>query len=225
MRKLCVTAIGTVLIAALGAQGAAASNVSATHAYIQANYALAKAGVARIGAIQAKVQALNSSLAQQCPGAGRGAPELESTQPVSGEVVAALWSIAYAANASPIATFVSTVKHLRWSGGRITRIVSRYARSLHELATLPMPDLCEDVRSFAASGFRSPPARTIALVEHAESLELNPVPAQLLAPFERGSDANVLAKTARLELKLEEQEFSLGQTDWLEVLATLGLPQ
>ena len=224
MQKVRVATLAAVF-ASLGAQGAAASNVSATHAYIQANYALAKAGVARIGAVQAKVQALNSSLAQQCPGAGKGAPELEITQPLSGEVVAALWSVAYGANAGPIATFVSKVKPLRWSSGRIARIVSRYARSLHELSTLPMPSLCEDVRSFAASGFRSPPARAIALVEHAESVELEPVPARLLARFERGSDASVLAKTARLETKLEEQEFSLGQTDWLEVLATLGLPQ
>ena len=49
--------------------------------------------------------------------------------------------------------------------------------------------------------------------------------ARLLSPYERGSDASVFAKTATLETKLEEQEFSLGQTDWLEVLATLGLPQ
>jgi len=225
MQRVRATITAVALLAALGAHDAAASNVSATHAYIQANYALSKAGVARMGTVQAKVQALNSSLAQQCPGAGRGAPELEITQPLSGEVVAALWSIAYTENAGPIATFDSKVKHLRWSSSRITRIVSRYARSLHELATLPMPSLCEDVRSFAASGFRTPPPRAISLVEHAESLELEPVPAQLLAPFERGSDANVVAKTARLEAKLEEQEFSLGQTDWLEVLATLGLPQ
>jgi hypothetical protein len=221
--RLLVTA-GT-LLAVAGAQPASGSNGSATHAYIQANYALAKAGVARIGAVQRKVQALNAALAQQCPRAGAGAPELEVTQPLSGEVVAALWSIAYRTNAGPIATFVSRTKHLRWSNGRITRIVSRYAKSLHELATLPMPNLCEDVRAFAASGFSMAPARAIALTDHAESIELEPVPAKLLAGFERGSDAGVLAKTVRLETKLEEQEFSLGQTDWLELLDTLGLPQ
>lgn len=213
------------LIAVAAAQTASASNVSATHAYIQANYALAKAGVARIPAIQAKVAGLNASLGQQCPSVGKGAPELEVTQPLSNEVVAALWSISYSANAQPIAAFVAKTKHLRWSNGRITRIVSRYAKSLHEMATLPLPNICEDVRSFASSGFRTPPAHTVALVEHAESIQLEPVPAGLLAPFERGSDASVLARTASLESKLEEQEFSLGQTDWLELLGTLGLPQ
>jgi hypothetical protein len=208
-----------------GAQVAGASNVSATHVYIQANYALAKAGVARIGAIQAKVLALNASLAQQCPGAGKGAPELEITQPISHEVVAALWAIAYQANAAPISAFVAKTKHLRWSSARITKIVARYARSLHEMATLPLPNLCEDVRAFTASGFRTPPAHVLALVEHVESIELEPVPAGLLARYEQGSDKGVLSKTAALESKLEESEFSLGQTDWLLVLATLGLPQ
>jgi hypothetical protein len=225
MRKRLASITLLSLLALAVAQSAAASDISATHAYIQANYSLAKAGVARIGPIQAKIEALNASLAQQCPGAGKGAPELEITQPLSHEVVAAGWQIAYRANAGPIATFVSKTKHLRWSNGRITRIVSRYAKSLHEMATLPVPSICEDVRSFAASGFRTPPARAVAQVEHAESIELEPVPARLLSAFERGSDAGVLAKAATLELKLEEQEFSLGQTDWLQLLETLGLPQ
>jgi hypothetical protein len=211
--------------ATAAAQPAAASNVSATHAYIQANYALAKAAVARIGPVQAKIQALNASLAQQCPRVGKGALEIELTQPVSHEVVAAMWSIAYGTNAGSIASFAAKAKHLRWSNGRITRLVSRYAKDLQDLATFPLPNVCEDVRAFAASGFSTVPARTIALVTRVESIEPEPVPPRLLAPYERGSDASVLAKTLTLETKLEEQEFNLGQTDWLELLETLALPQ
>jgi hypothetical protein len=225
MRRAWTSITLAALLATVSTQGAAASNVSATHAYIQANYALAKAGVARIPAIQAKAQALNASLAQQCPLAGKGAPVLEVSQPLSHEVVEALWSIAYGDNAGPIATFVSKTKHLRWSNARITRIVARYAKNLHEMASLPLPSICDDVRAFAASGFRTAPAHSVALVEHAESIELEPVPAGLLASYERGSDASVLAKTATLESKLEEQEFSLGQIDWQAILDTLGLPQ
>lgn len=225
MRRALTSITIAALLAAAGAQSASGSNVSATHAYIQANYALAKAGVARTQGIQAKAQALNASLAQQCPLAGNGAPVLEVTQPLSHEVVEALWSIQFGANAAPIATFASKTKHLHWSNARITRIVARYATSLREMASLPFPSICEDVRAFAASGFRTAPAHTVALVEHAESIELEPVPAGLLAPYERGSDASVVAKTATLESKLEEQEFDLGQKDWQEILNTLGLPQ
>jgi hypothetical protein len=227
MRGVVLTVVLAAALAGAGAgaSSAGASDASSTHTYIQANYALAKAGVARIGAVQAKVQALNASLAQQCPDAGNGAPELEITQPISHEVVAALWSIVFNANAGSIATFISKVKHVHWSSVRITRVLTRYTKSLHELATLAMPNICEDVRAFASSGFRTVPAHVIALVEHAESVEIEPIPARLLAPFASGSDRGVLAKTTRLESKLEEQEFALGQSDWLEILGTLALPQ
>jgi hypothetical protein len=225
MRRYVLAITLASLLASAFVQSAAASDVSATHAYIAANYALAKIGVANINTEQAQVQALNTSLQQQCPLAGKGAPPLEVTQPVSHEVVAALWSLVYHVNAGPIATFVAKAKHLRWSNARTTRIAARYARSLHEMATLPTPNLCEDVRAYAASGFRAAPASSVQISEHAESIELNPVPARLLRPFERGSDASVFAKTLKLEEKLEEQEFSFGQTDWLELLSTLDLPQ
>jgi hypothetical protein len=49
---------------------AAPADIVATHTYVQANYALAKSGVARIGAAQAGIGRLNAKLAQQCPGEG-----------------------------------------------------------------------------------------------------------------------------------------------------------
>jgi hypothetical protein len=56
-----------------------------------------------------------------------------------------------------------------------------------------------------------------------DAIELKPVPARSLAPYERGADAGVLARTKPLEMKLAEQEFVIGQTDWIQVLGTLGL--
>ncbi len=226
MGKRPTLALALALLASAGLSArAAASDISSTHAYIQANYALAKAGVARIGSAQAKIHAFNASLGQRCPNVGKGALEVEATQPLSSEVVVALWSIAYGNSAGPIHTFVAATRHLRWGGSKTSRIAARYAKSLGEMASLPLPDLCKDVGAFAATGFKLAPAAVVTLVEHAESIELEPVPPRLLAPFERGSDRSVLARTAGLETKLEESEFSLGQTDWIEVLDTLGLPQ
>jgi hypothetical protein len=226
MRTRLALTIAFALLA-LGPLGAVAkaSDVSSTHSYIQANYVLAKAGVANVAAEQAKVAALNASLARTCPNVGLGAPELEVTQPLSGEVASALWAEAYGVNAGPIHAFARASRGWHWSSGKITRMATRYAKSLNEMASLPVPDLCKDVGAFAASGFKTPPPGVEALVNHAESIQLEPVPAKLLGRFERGSDRSVFAKTLRLELKLEENEFALGQTDWLEVLGTLGLPQ
>jgi len=204
---------------------AAPQDVAATHAYIQANYALARASVALIGPVQAKIERLNGSLAHECPQAGIGTPEVEASQPMSYEVAAALWSVAYGSAAGPIRTFVAATGRLRWSNHTITRAAASYARNQREFSALPLPNLCADVRAWKASGFQVVPATTLSLDRRAEAIELNPVPPRLLHPYATGSDASVLARTMQLETKIEENEFSKGQTDWIQVLDTLGLPQ
>jgi hypothetical protein len=204
---------------------AAPQDVAATHAYIAANYALAQASVARIGPVQAKIERLNASLARECPRAGIGTPEVEASQPMSYEVAAALWSIAYGTAAGPIRTFVAVTRRLHWSNHALTRAAASYARNLHEFSTLPLPNFCADVRSWKASGFQVIPAAALSLDRRAEAIELNTVPPRLLRPYESGADASILARTMRLETKIEENEFAKGQTDWIQVLETLGLPQ
>jgi hypothetical protein len=203
---------------------AAQSDVAATHAVIQAGYALAKAGASSIPAVQAKIEALNTRLAQTCPGAGKGSGENEATQPMAHEITSDLWAIAYGYNARPIAAFVAKVKHLRWSNPRITRAVQHEARSLHEMATLRQPDLCADVRAWAASRFTVIPPGVVALDEHAEGIQFEELPLRgLLSPYERGSDKALVARIERYLTKIEEQEFSLGQSDWYQILETLAM--
>jgi hypothetical protein len=202
---------------------AASSDVVATHAYIQANYALARASVARIGAVQAKIQQLNAQLARECPLVGAGSPQTEAAEPVSAEVAVALWSIAYGTDAGPIRSFLATTRRLHWSDHRITALAGRYANSLHAYATLPLPNLCSEVGSWKASGFQVIPATTTLSVAREQAVELEAVPSKLLARFERGNDAATLARTEALEVKLEENEFLVGQGDWYEVLETLGV--
>jgi hypothetical protein len=202
---------------------AASSDINATHAYIQANYALARASVARIGTGQAKIQQLNAQLAHECPLVGAGSPEDEASEPMSAEVAVALWSIAYGTDAGPIRSFLATAKRLHWSNHRITALAERYANSLEDYATLPLPDLCGEVASWKASGFQVVPATTTRLVAREQAVNLEALPSSLLARFERGNDAATLARTEALEVKLEENEFLLGQGDWYELLETLGV--
>jgi hypothetical protein len=204
---------------------AIASDASATHTYLQANYALSRASVAKIGAMQANVQALNSRLARECPRAGAGTPYSKISEPMSYEVAVALWSVSYGTAAGPIRTFAKAIKPLRWSNPRITRIAHTYATSLQAMATLPLPDLCTDVRAWTASHFQVVPANVTQLNQQAEAIELNPVPLKLLAPFERGGDAALAARNRSLEVKLAESEFVKGQDDLILVTETLGLPE
>lgn len=202
---------------------ASTQDIAATHAYISANYALARADVALIAPVQRKIEQLNGVLAHECPLVGTGSPENEASQPISHEVTVALWSISYGAAAGPIRSFVSATGRLHWSNQAITRIAKSYARNLHELATVPLPALCADVRSWKATGFQVISPAVLSLVTRVEGIEPTAIPPRLLAPYERGADASILARTKRLEARLSENEFMVGQTDWIQVLGTLGL--
>jgi hypothetical protein len=220
----CLAVLASLALWVAPAQAIATpQDVSATHAFIHAHYALARISVAGIGASQAKIERFNASLAHECPRVGAGSLQDEAAQTVAAEVVAALWSITYRNEAGPIRAFLATVGHLRWSNPAITRLAERYANDLRELATMRPPDLCGDVRSWRSSGFQALPATTVSLVRRVEAIEPKSVPPRLLAPYERGADAALLAATQRLEMRLEEAEFSPGQDDVLKVLTTLSL--
>jgi hypothetical protein len=204
---------------------AAPQDVAATHAYIEANYTLAKAAVAHIAPAQKKILLLNKKLAGECPNVGAGSPEDEASQPISHEVAVALWSVAYGLGVAQVHRFQQTVGRLRWSNPATTRAVARYVRNLHDLASVPLPNLCGDVRAWAATGFQVIPPGVVPLVERVEGIVLKSIPSRLLAPNERGGDAAMVKRTARLEQKIEEFEFLVGQGDWILVLETLGLQQ
>jgi hypothetical protein len=223
MRALPLALAALVLGAAPAPALAAPADVSATHAYILASHRLAQASVSRINAAQAKIEGLNSRLARECPHAAAGSPQNDASQPMAGLVVVAEWSIAFGTNAGPINTFLGTVRRLHWSSHAITRIAQRYATSLHEMATLPMPNLCQAAGAWKANGFQTPPAGVVSLVQHAEAIELNRVPGRMLAPYERGGDASILKQTDRLQWRIAEAEFVDGEHDLFQLLETLSI--
>jgi hypothetical protein len=223
MRALPMLLAVIALAAAPAHAVAAPTDIVATHAYIQASHRLAQAGVSSINVAQAKIERLNSRLARECLHAAAGSPQNDASQPMAGLVVVAEWSIAYVNVAGPIRTFANTVVRLHWSSGATTRIARRYAKSLQEMATLPMPNLCQAVSAWKANGFQTPPAGVTSLVRHAEAIELNKVPPPMLAPYERGSDASMLQQTERLQWRIAEAEFRDGEHDLFKLLDTLAI--
>jgi len=218
---IAVLALGLVPARALATPQDAAS----THAYIVANFALARASQARAQIAQAATVRLTRNLARACRDAGAGSPQNEESQKVSYEAAGALWSVTYGADAGPIGAFVRAVKPLRWTNPKLTRMAQDYARSLHELATLPLPDLCTDVRAWSASGFRTIPAATIRFDRYVESIEGHTIAPRLLAPYERPADRGIVERTTRLEIQLEHTETVTGFNDWDSLLEALGLNQ
>jgi hypothetical protein len=224
MRRLVVPLVMLALAMAPPPVLASSQDVAATHTAIVAGYTLAHAGVATIDVAQSKIQSFNRKLAAECPGVGSGTPENEASQPMSYEVAVALWSIAYGSAAGPIKTFAKAVGPLRWTSPRINRIAHTFVANLTALATIPLPDLCGDVRAWTASGFTTIPRHVIELNRRVESLELPEIPWRLVAPYVRRGDAGRVAYIKRAERKIAEAEFVLGQNDWYQVLQTLGLP-
>jgi hypothetical protein len=224
MRKLLAPLVLLTLAASPSPAPASSADFAATHTAILAGYTLARAGVATINIAQSKVESFNRRLAAECPGVGSGAPETEASQPMSHEVAVALWSIAYGSAAGPIERFAKEVRPLRWTSARINDIARSFVANLTGLATIPLPDLCGDARAWRASGFTAIPQHVSELDSRVESLELPEIPWKLVAPYVRKSDAGLVAYIKRAEKKIAEAEFVLGQSDWYQVLRTLGIP-
>jgi len=220
-----LAAIALGVTPASASAGATTGDVAATHAYIQAGYALARVSVASLGRVQAKIESYNRRLEQECPRVGAGSPEDEASQTASNEAADALWSIGYGTDAPQIRAFLQTTRRLRWSNPAIGRAAVRFAGDLNELATSPLPDLCADVAAWKLTGFQSFPAAGAAVISRIQAIEPNAVPERLLAPYERGSDAAMLARTTHLEGQIGEFEFTHGQDDWDQLLETLALNQ
>jgi hypothetical protein len=202
---------------------ASSQDSAATHAVIVAASALARSSVAMIPVAQANVERLNRKLAAECPNAGAGTPETEASSPMSKEVAVALWSVAYSPMAGPSARFERAIRSLHWTDVRFERAVHSFARVLHGLATIPSPNLCGDVRLWTASGFKTVPPHVLELDERVEPLVFPEIPWELIAPYERGQEASVVAYIKRAERKVGEFEFEVGQKDWYQVLETVGL--
>lgn len=222
---LMLLALAAVPMLAPTSALATSQDAAATHAYIEANFAFAQASQARSAIAQTATVRLTGRIARECRDAGAGSPENEESQKVSYEVAGALWSVTYGADAGPIRAFTRAVAPLRWSNPKLTRAAQSYARSLRELSTLALPNLCADVRTWSAGGFRTIPAATIRFDKYVEAIEGHTIAPRLLAPYERPGDRSIVERTTGLETRLEHTETVTGFNDWDTLLETLGLNQ
>ena len=227
MRRGSVVALLGALALALPASALANSrDVASTRAYVLANYALVRAAHTELHVAEASISTLNSTLGQQCPQIAAEAPQNSQSQQLSKEVAGSLWSIVYHTDVSAVDAFVKAVTPLSWSKHKLTKTARSYANSLRQLTELPAPEICTDLRSWIASGFKTVPASTVAFDKRLESIGATTIPQRLLAPYERGSSIRAIAVRAdKLESQLNDDESSIGFNDWNKLLETLGLSQ
>jgi len=219
---LAVLALG---VAPSNALAVSPQDSDATHTALVAAYSSLRGIVNSWPKLEAGLRKLNQRFATECPKVGAGSPQNESGQRLSYEVAGALWATAYHIDAKYANEFINSVSSLRWSNHAIVRRGLKFIVGLHEMIALEVPDICGDVRTWAAGGFATAPADTQQFDDHVESINVEIPSPRILAPYTRASDRSLLKRVERLLLRFEELEFTVGQRFWNTLLETLALNQ
>jgi hypothetical protein len=189
---------------------ASAGDLAATQALARAADALVRAASPDVHRGLTAAQSYAHRLASQCPNAAAGSPQNHESQQLDDELIGAMTTVGYRVAAGPSATFARRVRGLHWSNRRLTRAVHTFATKLVGLTHLATPDVCGDIRAWAASGYQTVPASTAAFVSHylAITPEAEEVPLiiQLATPYSRPSEIAVERRVEHLETRLGEAE-------------------
>lgn len=220
---LAVIAFGVAPASAVAS--ASQENVSSTHGALVAAYSALHSVVATWPTVEASLNRLNLKFAAECPNVGAGSPQNESEQRLSYEVTGALWAAAYHADAGIVKTFTNAVSTLRWTNKAIDNRGLEFIIGLHEMVALSVPNVCGDVRTWIAGGFKTVPFYTEQFDQHVEAIEVEVPSLKIFAPYVQPSDRGLFAKVKHLVTKFEELEFVVGQRFWDKLLGTLALNQ
>jgi hypothetical protein len=189
---------------------ASSRDVAATRALARATDTLVRAANPEVSRGLAAAKRYASQVASQCPAAAAGSPQNHEAEQLDDEVIGAMTTVGYRVAAGPVATFARQVRGLRWSNRRLTRAVKTFVTKLGGLTRLATPNVCADVRAWAASGYQTVPASTIAFDQHfyAVNPEAEEVPLiiSLATPYATPAEVPVLRRVERLETRLGEAE-------------------
>lgn len=136
------------------------SDAAATHAYLNGRIVLERAQATDEPAELKAIAALEAQVFSECSGVLVGAPphvKGEKTNQSADEVNQELLSVGFGA-AEQVqhpadARFAKTVRRLRWSNSKLTRLLRSLAIEQAEQAAIPPPDLCADMKFWVASDY------------------------------------------------------------------------
>jgi hypothetical protein len=215
-----VLALAVVPAPALARPG----DIATTRAYIQANYVLVHTGSLNVGPGEAALQSLLQQVRGECPNVAAGSPENKDAEQLSEEVIGAMTIDALHPAVQAVAIFTQDVASLHWSNSKLTRKVASYVSKLEGLSALAAPNLCADVKSWAADGYQALSASTVQFDQRFSAVDvaLGEVPSRLLTPYERPVEKSILRRTHGLEGLLTEAE-ARAVTPWGQILDALSL--
>jgi hypothetical protein len=200
----------TALACAPSAGAASAGDVATTRTLARATDVLVREANPEVSRGLAAAQRYARGLSAQCPRVAAGSPQNEQSERLDDEVIGAMTTVGYRVARASVARFARAVRGLHWSNPRLTRALARFTRKLRGLTTLATPDVCGDVKAWAASSFQTVPPSTLAFAHKyfATDVEAEEVPTivSLAMPSATPSEVPVLKRVERLERKLGEAE-------------------
>ncbi len=216
-----LTLVALLCLEAPATARVSASDVAATHDYLEARIALRRA--AAVAGKQAElktISVLEVQVKAECPGVLAGAPPHvkgektnQSELEVSEELLSGTFGAAERLAHPAYARFARTVRRLHWSNPRLTRLLRSLAIEQTEQSAIPPPELCSDLKFWVASGYTAVSVGTkrflhrlsvvssITQIESephepvADFFNLNALVAHRLKPYEDGAD-HLLARKA-----------------------------
>jgi hypothetical protein len=219
---LLLPALAGVAIAPASAS-ADAANLAATQTYVQANYAALRVVISHLAASEAGPLHVLAQMRSECPGAGMGSPQDPESTQMSNEVIGAMVISAAQPDLQAIRTFVRAAGSLRWSNRGLTRAIRTYVGDWKTILGLPAPNLCGDVKAWAAGGFHTLPASAVTFDAKFMPAWVGAgyLPAQL-GGYENAATRALASRSVAMEEKVSEAE-ARAVAHWGEIMNTLEL--
>lgn len=224
LATLLATALGC-LLAGPGAALGAGSDTAATEAYLRANLKLVQVARSHLAASEnAPLTEVLAKVRRECPAAGAKSPQNPESTHMSYEVIGAIVTAAYKLDIPAALTYARTVTALHWSSSAVTKEVREHAAKLKVVAGLAPPNLCADVRAWAADGYHSLPASTVQFDARFEPawVAIGVVPSGLRR-FENPPAKALARRNEAVEEQLFDGEARVTETSYEPIMDALDL--
>lgn len=192
------------------ASARSSADVAATQALARAAKTLLNAARPDLPKGLANVKRYANEVAAQCPQVAAGSPQNYGAEQLDDEVVGALTVVGYRTAVGPIGAFYHTVKGLHWSDPKLTRAVKTFATKLQKLVSLTVPNLCGDIKEWAAGDYKTLSASTTQFLQRYNAVdpeaEEGPLIMRLARPYATAGDIPLFHSIEGFESELAETE-------------------
>ncbi len=201
---------------------ASSGNISTTQTYVQANYAALRVVISHLATSEAQPLRVRAQVQRECPQVGAQSPQDGESTEMSDEVIGAMVISAAQPDLQAIRTFVRAVSGLSWSDKGLTRAIRAYADDWKTTLGLPAPNLCADVKAWAADDYHALPASTVTFVEKFMPAWVGAgfLPAQL-SRYESSATKALAQRSNRLEEQVSEAE-ARAVAHYIEIMNVLA---